>query len=180
MDKLAEVRTVKDKRELEIYKNESALEEAAMLDGCYVIKTDLVHSPGDKKEEVHSRYKSLALVEWAFRTEKSQLGIRPIFLIKEHRTKAHLMVCMLAYKIEKYLRECWKDMDVTVEEGIEKLCSIVGMKTELAPGKQVIWLPEPDELNRQLLSRANVTLPTYLPTNETIVSTNEKLTKHRK
>ena len=180
MDKLAEVRTVKDKRELEIYKNESALEEAAMLDGCYVIKTDLVHSPGDKKEEVHSRYKSLALVEWAFRTEKSQLGIRPIFLRKEHRTKAHLMVCMLAYKIEKYLRECWKDMDVTVEEGIEKLCSIVGMKTELALGKQVIWLPEPDELNRQLLSRANVTLPTYLPTNETIVSTNEKLTKHRK
>lgn len=127
-----------------------------------------------------SRYKSLALVEWAFRTEKSQMEIRPIYLRKEHRTKGHLIVCMLAYKIEKYLRNCWKNLDITVEEGIEKLNSIIGLKTQTGPDKQIIWIPEPDELSRQLLDKAKVVLPSYLPTKETIVSTNEKLTKHRK
>ena len=54
------------------------------------------------------------------------------------------------------------------------------MKMLLGPTKEILWIPEPDELNRQLLDRANVILPTHLPAKETLVSTNEKLTKHRK
>jgi hypothetical protein len=83
---------------------------------------------------------------------------------------------MLAYKIEKYLRECWKELDITVEKGIEKLKSVAGIKARFSPTKQVIWIPEPDALSRQLLDKAKV----VLPTKETTVSTKEKLTKHRK
>lgn len=180
LDKLIEVKAIGDERQLEINVNQLASEQLGKLDGCYVIKTDLTDETTNKKEEIHSRYKSLALVEWAFRTEKSQIEIRPVYLRKEHRTKGHLIVCMLAYKIEKYLRECWKELDITVEEGIEKLKSVTGLKTQLSPAKQVIWIPEPDELSRQLLDKAKVVLPTYLPTKETTVSTKEKLTSHRK
>lgn len=180
LDNLIEIKATDGERQLEADINPQVLEQLGKLDGCYVIKTDLTDETENKKEKIHSRYKSLALVEWAFRTEKSQIEIRPVYLRKEHRTRAHLIVCMLAYKIEKYLRNCWKDLDITVEEGIEKLSSIVGLKTQLGPGKQIIWIPEPDELNRQLLDKAKVVLPTCLPTKETIVSTNEKLTKHRK
>jgi transposase len=120
LDKLIEVKAIGGKRQLEINVNQQVLGQLGKLDGCYVIKTDLTDETTNKKEEIHSRYKSLALVEWAFRTEKSQIEIRPVYLRKGHRTKGHLIVCMLAYKIEKYLRECWKELDITVEEGIEK------------------------------------------------------------
>ncbi|KWT74168.1 hypothetical protein [Candidatus Magnetominusculus xianensis] len=60
--------------------------EQTLLDGCYVIKTEL------KKEEVsaetvHERYKDLASVEQGFRTMKTgYLETRPIFVRKEKRT----------------------------------------------------------------------------------------------
>ena len=76
--------------------NEKALEEIAKLDGCYAMKTDLMDSKETPKEEVHKHYKALAEVEWAFRTQKSQLKIRPVFFRKAHRTRGHLMVCMFA------------------------------------------------------------------------------------
>jgi len=179
LDHILQVKVMDGERQIELSQNDEELENTGQLDGCYVIKTDLIEGK-DEKEKIHSLYQSLASVEWAFRTEKSQLEIRPIYLRKEHRTRGHLMVCMLAYKIEKHLRQCWKGLDITVEEGMEKLSSIVGMKTQLGATKEIIWIPEPDELNKQLLDRANVILPTYLPTKETVVSTNEKLTKHRK
>lgn len=184
MDKFTKARAVssfgRQERQLELHIDSAEMEQVGKLDGCYVVKSDLIDNKEIKKEELHSRYKSLALVEWAFRTEKSQIEIRPIFLRKGHRTQGHLIVCMLAYKIEKYLRECWKELDLTVEDGMEKLCSIVGMKTKLDPEKEVVWLAEPDETCKKLLSLADVIMPTYLPANETIVSPNEKLSKHRK
>ena len=46
--------------------DEAALTEAARLDGCYALRTDLPKTVV-AKEIVHARYKDLAQVEWAFR-----------------------------------------------------------------------------------------------------------------
>ena len=46
--------------------DEAALAEAARLDGCYALRTDLPKTVV-AKEIVHDRYKDLARVEWAFR-----------------------------------------------------------------------------------------------------------------
>jgi Transposase DDE domain len=79
--------------------NEDAQTEAAKLDGCYVLKTDLRPAQAPK-ELVHDRYKALASVEHAFRTCKTaHLEVRPIFLRREARTRAHALVVMLAYQI---------------------------------------------------------------------------------
>jgi hypothetical protein len=60
--------------------NEDAQTEAAQLDGCYVLKTDLTPAQAPK-EIVHDRYKDLASVAQAFRTCKTaHLEVRPIFL----------------------------------------------------------------------------------------------------
>ena len=48
------------------------------------------------------------------------LDVRSIFLRTKQHT-VHLLITMLAYKIEKYLRNAWADYDLTVEEGILKL-----------------------------------------------------------
>ena len=78
---------------------EDAQTEAAKLDGCSVLKTDLRPAQAPK-ELVHDRYTDLASVERAFRTCKTaHLEVRPIFLRREARTRAHALVVMLAYQI---------------------------------------------------------------------------------
>lgn len=62
MDKFAEARAVEGERQLELYINETEMDQASKLDGCYVIKTDLTDKKEIKKEELHSRYK------WIFRS----------------------------------------------------------------------------------------------------------------
>ena len=58
---------------------EDAQTEAAKLDGCSVLKTDLRPAQAPK-ELVHDRYKDLASVEQVFRTCKTaHLEVRPIF-----------------------------------------------------------------------------------------------------
>ena len=49
---------------------------------------------------MHARYKDLAKVESAFRTIKTgMLGIRPVYVRKESRTRGHVVVTMLGYMI---------------------------------------------------------------------------------
>lgn len=169
-----------DEMTIGISVDKEALAALALLDGCYAIKTDLTDAGEISKELIHEHYKALAQVEWAFRTEKSQLRVRPVYLRKEHRTKAHLAVCMLAYMIEKHLRDKWKDLNITVMEGIAKLGSIVGLKTKIGKEKEIIWIGKPDVQAKELLDRAGVILPAYLPDWETLVSTKKKLPPNRK
>src|SRR5499426_1618376 len=103
---------------------EDAQTEAAKLDGCYVLKTDLAPTQAPKAM-VHDRYKDLASVECAFRTCKTgHLEVRPIFLRRAERTRAHAFVVMLAYQIIQYLASCWSPLDVTVEEGLHALTTL--------------------------------------------------------
>src|SRR5947208_14687272 len=81
---------------------------------------------------VHDRYKDLASVEQAFRTCKTaHLEVRPIFLRREARTRAHALVVMIAYQIIRYLASCWSPCDVTVAEGLHALTTLC--LVEVAP-----------------------------------------------
>ena len=59
-------------RNLELQIDEKVLEELKRLDGCYVLKTD-VPQEMSTKEEIHKRYKDLALVESAFSLSSRKL-----------------------------------------------------------------------------------------------------------
>ena len=75
---------------------EAAFAEAARLDGCYALRTDLPKTVVDK-QIVHDRYKDLVQVEWAFRDSKTvQLEMRPVYLRDENRTRGHALVVMVA------------------------------------------------------------------------------------
>ncbi|MFQ3579164.1 MAG: IS1634 family transposase [Bacteroidales bacterium] len=162
-----------ENRKIIITHNAEELEEMSLLDGCYVIQTDL---PKDvaTKETIHARYKALAEVEWAFRTEKSLLEVRPLYLRKKERTIAHLEVCMIAYKIELYLRKQWYDINVTVEEGLKTLSMLSSIK--IKTGENVIVkIPHPDEQCKELLQRIDVKMPTFLSDKKVDVVTYKKL-----
>lgn len=165
-----------EERKLSIDMNEEKLKKESVLDGCYAIKTDL---PRDSVNAVtaHKRYKDLALVESAFRTCKTDLGVRPIFVQKEKSTFGHVLVVMLAYMIVRELEKAWSELDITVYEGLNSLFTLCVMEVSVKDGTSFQQIPKPREINRKLLEALNVELPKVLPMNEANVATKKTLAR---
>lgn len=89
----------------------------AATDGIYVIRTSEPKEAFPAGKAV-STYKELAKVERAFRCLKGvDLQVRPIHHRLEDRVKAHLFLCMLAYYLERHLRQAWAGLLFHDEEG---------------------------------------------------------------
>ena len=160
--------------------NEAALTEAARLDGCYALRTDLPRAVV-AKEIVHERYKDLARVEWAFRDSKSvQLEMRPVYLRAENRTRGHALVVMLAYLITQTLRQRWRDIDLTVQEGLDRLAGLCLLEVSLGGRPSYHQVPTPRDDVRRLFDAAGVEIPAALPLAPTRVATKRKLPQRRK
>lgn len=85
-------------------KQDQILDEAA-LDGIYIVRTDVPEEDLSAQDTVRV-YKSLSVVERAFRTMKTiDLKVRPIHHRKEDRVRAHVFLCMLAYYVEWHMRQ---------------------------------------------------------------------------
>jgi len=166
-------------RKLILEVDPNVLAEVSQLDGCYVIKTNVKESAEASSKIIHDRYKDLALVEWAFRTGKTDfLEIRPHYVRKSTRTEGHVFVVMLAYKIIRDLARCWKDIEVTIEEGVKELDSIC-LNTIKRNGKMPFQIiPKPRKLGQRLLDALDVQLPNVVPDHGIIVSPRKKLVRH--
>jgi transposase len=89
-----ETGTGKDARlSIEVKKNEQRQQWALETGGSYILRTNWTES--DPKV-LWNTYIQLTEVEDSFRTEKHDLGMRPIFHHKQERTQAHILVCFLA------------------------------------------------------------------------------------
>ena len=94
-----------------------------------------------QRARCHAGYKDRALVKWVFRTSKSkiryggtmQLQMRPVQARLASRTRGHAVVIMRSYKIvqvaeggdstRRELAQRWRDLDATVQEGLDELKS---------------------------------------------------------
>jgi hypothetical protein len=168
-----------EERAMTLTLNEDAQQEAAKLDGCYVLKTDLTPAQAPK-DMVHDRYKDLASVERAFRTCKTaHLEVRPIFLRREARTRAHAFVVMLAYQIIQYLTACWSTLDLTVEEGLQVLATLCLVEVSPKNAPSYHCIPTPRDPIARLLRSADITLPKVFSLSGVRVSTKKKLQSER-
>jgi hypothetical protein len=70
----------------------------ATLDGLYVIRTTCPSEQLGAPATIRA-YKQLKLAERAFRTMKDTIEVRPIHHHLEHRVRAHVFLCMLAYYV---------------------------------------------------------------------------------
>lgn len=166
-------------RKISLVTDQEALSEIEKLDGCYVLKTDLRKQAADK-EAVHDRYKDLARVERAFRTCKTvHLELRPINVRRAGRTRGHALVVMLAYRLVQELAERWREIDLTVEEGIGELAMLCADEVLVQGVPRCNQIPEPRERVQRLLSAARVRLPETLPCRSVRVATRKKLTENR-
>ena len=167
-------------RRIEVTVDNEYMEQIAELDGCYALKTDLPPKAADAKA-IHDRYKDLAMVETAFRTSKtSHLEVRPVFVRSEASTRGHVLVVMLAYMLVRELKRAWKDLDLTVEEGLGELNRICAMELSVAGMDAVLRVPEPSPVAKQLLNSLQVNLPPMLPRSKVVVDTKRKLPARRK
>jgi len=92
--------------QFEFRRDEQRIAEEAALDGIYVVRTS-VSAENLGAEAAVRAYKSLAVVERAFRSLKSleDIAVRPIFHRKPERVRAHVFICMLAYYVEWHMRQ---------------------------------------------------------------------------
>jgi len=166
-------------RNISLITDQQALVEIEKLDGCYVLKTDLHKKAADKKT-VHSRYKDLSQVEWAFRTSKTvHLNMRPVNVRLASRTRGHVFVVMLAYRIAQELTHRWNRINLTVKEGIDELSTLCADEIVVKGAPCCSKIPAPRESVQQLLDAASVTLPEILPCKGIRVASRKKLPENR-
>jgi transposase len=85
--------------------DEELIRREQLLDGCYVIYTDVNPAVMTAMETVEN-YKNLLRAEQAFRNMKTvRLELRPVYHKKDDRIIAHVFICMLAYYVMWHMKQ---------------------------------------------------------------------------
>ena len=90
--------------------DEAKIAQEKLFDGCYIISSDV---PAEQmaQQKVVASYKSLSLVESAFRNLKTvSLEMRPVFHKKDDRIRSHVFLCMLAYYVQWHAQQRLKPL----------------------------------------------------------------------
>ena len=148
--------------------DEEAKAQDALLDGCYLLETDIPLTLMDAKT-VDARYRDLQKVERNFRTIKTTfLEIRPIFLRKAERTKAHVFVAMLALKItrrfEASLHRTFGSTEddpaaITPDDALVALGRLTYLYSTDRNGQRHTHLPRPDDQQAKILNAIGLSFP---------------------
>lgn len=154
-----------DVPELSWTKRAEWIEWAELSEGAYLLRTNL---PKTEPQELWKTYMQLTQVENAFRIAKSDLEVRPIFHHTADRTRAHVLVCFLAYvlwkTLEKLCEACGLGSSVrTVLTEIKGLVTAdVVLPTEDGPEMRLRCVAEPEARLKQLLDHLGLKLPKRL------------------
>jgi transposase len=155
-----------DEREIQLRIDEPAKADAALLDGCYCIESD-VPAEHLSTQDVHDRYKDLQGVERNIRRLKTAfLEVRPIFVRKEQRTRGHVFVAMLALKVlrlmEQRLSASFATTDTNPEaetpESALAALSRLSLQHYTIGEQTVIGLPRADERQQHILDALKIQL----------------------
>ena len=84
---------------------------------------------------------------------------------------------MLAYRIWQELEAGWKELNLTVKEGLEHLKSLGTVNIKLPGGKELLRITQPNEICSELLEALQIKLPDTLEKNQSIVHTYKELSR---
>ncbi len=138
---------------------------ARWSEGCYVLRTNVTDWSAD---ELWRTYIQLTDVEAAFRIQKSELGIRPVWHQRADRVQAHILVCFLAYVLWKTLEQWQRRADLgqsprTVLSELQRIQSTdVVLPTEDGRDLRFRCVVRPDAAQAVLLDRLGLDLPQRL------------------
>ena len=150
---------------LRVYSRLDAGQKAHRQKGAYLLRTNCEETD---PALLWRWYIQLTQAEAAFRTAKSDLGLRPVFHQKEDRVQAHILVCFLALALWRTLEQ-WmqsKGLGTCARQLVKEMAGIksvdvivpvkrAGVSTQLR--LRVVTTPEPAAA--QLLAHLGLRLP---------------------
>jgi transposase len=135
---------------------------AALSEGAYLLRSN-INDWSD--EQLWKAYIQLTQAEAAFRIQKDQLNVRPIWHQREDRVQAHILVCFLAFVLWKSL-EMWQQragLGNSPRTVLDELARIQSHDVVLptAPHGQIRLrcITQPDAAQAALLDRLGLFLP---------------------
>ena len=146
-------------------KRSLAVHSAAQREGCYLLRSNVVDWTA---AELWRAYMQLTDAEAAFRMQKDQLKLRPVWHQTAERVQAHILVCFLAYVLRKTL-EGWSQRaglgrsTMTLLEEFARIQSTdVVLPTTDGRTARLRCIVRPDRAQGILLEHLGLTLPERL------------------
>ncbi len=142
-------------------------EWARHSEGCYVLRTNITDWDA---ETLWRTYVQLTEAEAAFRIQKSELSLRPIWHQKTERVQAHILVCFLAYVLWKTLEQ-WQSRaglgnsprTILAELGrIQSTDVVLPLAEDAHRTLRIRCVVRPDKAQALLLDRLGLRLPERL------------------
>ena len=133
--------------------------------GCYLLRSNVANWT---EEELWRTYIQLTEAESAFRIQKSDLSIRPVWHQREDRVRAHIFVCFLGYVLWKTLEQ-WQShagLGNNPRNILEELRQVQSADVVLpiVDGREhkIRCVIKPNESQAALLDRLGIDLPRRL------------------
>jgi transposase len=135
---------------------------AALSEGAYLLRSNISDW---SDQQLWKAYIQLTQAEAAFRIQKDQLNVRPIWHQREDRVQAHILVCFLAFVLWKCL-EMWQqraglgNSPRTILEELARIQSNdVVLPTTTHGQIRLRCVTQPDAAQAALLDRLGIVLP---------------------
>jgi transposase len=135
---------------------------AELSEGAYLLRSNI---DDWSDQQLWKAYIQLTQAEAAFRIQKDQLNLRPIWHQREDRVQAHILVCFLAFVLWKTL-EMWQqraglgNSPRTILEELSRISSHdVVLPTATLGQIRLRCVTQPDSAQAALLDRLGVVLP---------------------
>ena len=150
---------------IEWKKTKPATDWHELSDGCYLLRTNVTDW---SDEDLWKAYIQLTEAEDAFRIQKSDLSIRPVWHQKEERVRAHIFVCFLSFVLWKTLGQLCKRAGLGDEPRrvISELSEIrlVDVVLPTDNGREIRnrCVARPTEHQRILIDKLGLRLPTRI------------------
>ena len=135
---------------------------AALSEGAYLLRSNIADW---SDQQLWKAYIQLTQAEAAFRIQKDQLKVRPIWHQREDRVQAHILVCFLAFVLWKSL-EMWQqraglgNSPRTILEELARIQSHdVVLPTATHGQIRLRCVTQPDPAQAALLDRLGIVLP---------------------
>jgi transposase len=148
-----------EKRGVILYTDTDLLERERFLEGKFFLKTRLTPEQLSTAEAIRT-YKALSEIERAFRTLKDPLRLRPIFHWTDRRVKAHVMICVLAYLLQKVMGiYCQRArLNLSAQRALSVLSQLKAIRSLLG-NQSVLLTTTIEERMREILDAAQIPIP---------------------
>lgn len=141
------------------WKRLDSFEKDLFLHGCYFLRSSL-ESLSD--EDIWRLYVNLTRVEEAFRSMKSELGLRPFRHHREDRCEAHAWITVLAYHLQRWIEHSldllgtpatWRSLKMLLQTHCYSTMSIPSKDGKV---RQIRKAGKPDERQRTIYHNLKV------------------------